>query len=229
MPNGAWRTTLFRLTDRWVTRLLRGIRAVHEGLWLGLSNREMLHEITGRQYSAWEQYQGRDYNESDLFPWEKMALDCYFVECRTILLGASGGGREILALAKRGIQVDAFECSAALVESSRALVVSKGITARVLLSLPDQVPQEFGIYDGLIMGFGGYAHIAGHQARIRFLKQFRRHVRPGGPILLSFFPRADSRQGRWTFAIARFIRRARGSGETVDLGDTISVVFEHYF
>jgi cyclopropane fatty-acyl-phospholipid synthase-like methyltransferase len=206
-----------------------GIRAVHEGVWLGLSSREVLHRITDRQYLTWKHYRAVDFNESDLLPWEKAAVDRYFSECRSILLGACGGGREILALARRGIQVDGFECSAALVESCRTLLASKGIEAKVLQSLPDQVPEGLGIYDGLIMGWGGYVHIPGREARIRFLKQFRRQVRAGGPMLLSFFPRSDSRQIRWTFVIARFVRRASGSRETVDFGDTLPGVFQHLF
>lgn len=216
--------------DRWVNRLVNGLQAIHQGFWLGVLDREALHRVVERQYWAWEKYQAPDYNTSGLRPWEEIVLDRFFSKCRSVLVGGAGGGREIIALSRRGVQVDAFECCQHLVESSRRLLACQGIAVRIIDSLPDQVPEEFGTYDGLIMGWGGYMHIAGSETRVRFLKQFRCHVKPGGPILLSFFRRGGkSSQLHWTFTIARIIRRVCGNREPVELGDTLSGTFDHYF
>ena len=230
VPRRIWRSELFYVVDRWVARLLKALQAIHQGFWLGLLDREALHRLAEIQYLAWEQYQSQDYNLSGLWWWEEAALDRYFSECRSVLLGAAGGGREIVGLSRRGIQVDAFEPCPGLVESCQEFLTSEGIAARAILSPPDRVPDQFGTYDGLIMGWGGYMHIAGRQTRIQFLKQFRRHVRAGGPILLSFFTRGgESQQLSWIFKIAQFIRPLFRNDEAVELGDTLFGTFDHYF
>lgn len=230
MPHRIWRAHIFGVVDHWMELLLTALRATHQGLWLGILDREALHRVAEKHYLSLPMYRSLDFNLSGLFLWEEAVVDRFFTECHSVLLGAAGGGREIIALARRGIQVHAFECLPELVESCRRLMASEGITTKVIVSPPDEVPQEFGIYDGLIMGWAGYMHIAGRETRVRYLQQFRRHVRPGGPILLSFFPRRrEAAQFRMTFAMARFIRRLRKSEEPVELGDTLLGVFDHCF
>src|SRR5262245_32803917 len=52
------------------------------------------------------------------FPWEKQAISRYFPPPPgTVLVGASGGGREALALARQGYRVVAFDPARVLVAS----------------------------------------------------------------------------------------------------------------
>lgn len=230
MTRRIWRAEIFCVIDCWVGRLLKALQTIHQGFWLGLMDRKALHHLAKLQYAVWTKYQDHDYNLSGLLSWEEAALDRYFSECRSVLLGAAGGGREIIALSQRGIQVDAFECNNILVESCRRLLAAEGISAKVIVSLPDQVPEDFGTYDGLIIGWGGYIHIAGRETRVRFLKQLHHHVFTSGPILLSFFTRnPESRQLRWIFTIARIIRYLRRARERVEPGDNLSGTFDHHF
>lgn len=221
---------IFLKCDRWLKRVLTGLRAIHQGLWLGILDREALHAVAKSEYSAREMYRSPYHNLSGLFPWEEKMISSYFGECRSVLLGAAGGGREIIALSRRGIQVDAFESCPELVEASRNLLAVEGIGMNAIVAPPDRVPDGFGTYDGLIVGWGGYTHIPGRGARVRFLADFRRHVRPGGPILLSFVTRKpESLQHRWIFAIARFIRFLRRSRETIEPGDALPSAYFHFF
>lgn len=116
-----------------------------------------------------------------------MVIDNYFKDCKNVLVGAAGAGREIIALSNHDIKVDAFECNPSLVDECRCLLNKVGVNAGIFLTEPDNVPNELGSYDGLIIGWGGYMHIIGADNRIRFLKQCRKHIRPEGPILVSFF------------------------------------------
>ncbi len=176
----------FEQANRWIKRLVGGIEAVHQGLWLGLLSRAELQRITTRHYMEQRRYQNPDYNLSGFFPWEEAAFSQYFGQCRSVLVGAAGGGREVMALLRAGIEVEAFECSASLLESAQRAVVNQGFSAHVELSRPDEVPEQLGEHDGFLMGLGAYMHIAGRDARVEFLKRVRQHVRTGGPILVSF-------------------------------------------
>lgn len=221
---------IFLTCDRWLKRFVTGLQAIHRGFWLGVLDREALHHVAERDYSARKMYRTSYHNLSGLFPWEETVISRFFGECHSVLLGAAGGGREIIALSRRGIQVDAFESCQELVEVSRHLLAVEGIGARVTISPPDRVPDGFGRYGGLIIGWGGYTHILGREARVRFLAELRRHVRPGGPILLSFLTRKpESLQHRLIFAIARFIRVLRRSRETVEPGDALFYAYLHFF
>jgi len=224
------RVKTYRLADRWLARLLNAVRATHRGLWLGLLDQENLLRATEMTYAAWDGYQAPDHNLSDLYVWEESALAQCYQDCRTLLVGAAGGGRELIALAQRGYQVDGFECTPEMVASSKALLAARGIEATIVAAPPSQVPEAFGIYDGLIMGWGGYMHIIGRHNRIRFLQQFRRHVHPGAPILLSFFARnTESRHFYWVRTVANIVRRLRLSQERVELGDDLERTFDHHF
>lgn len=90
--------------------LFRALETLHTGVWLGLLDKQAFHQISNQQYQAWDSYQDRDYNLSGLQDWEEKAVERSFRDCRSVLLGAAGGGREIIALSRRQIQLDAFEC-----------------------------------------------------------------------------------------------------------------------
>ena len=224
------RAEYFHILDRWVTQGINVTRAVHRGLWLGFLDGPALNQATAIKYSNWDKYQSSAYNLSGLAHWEQAVLERFFGDCRSILLGGAGGGREILGLLERGYQVDAFECNQELVESCSQLLVSQEASASVIQSTPDQVPETLGRYDGLIVGWGTYMHIPGRDARIHFLQAFRQHVFPGGPILLSFFTRdPTSRHYHWVYQIAHRLRRLRRSAYPLELGDDLDGTFDHHF
>jgi hypothetical protein len=73
------------------------------------------------------------------------------------------------------------------------------------------------------MGWGGYIHIPGRERRIRFLRQFRKHVKAGGPVLVSFISReGEGGRVKITFAVAKLVSALGLSREPVELGDTLS-------
>jgi hypothetical protein len=185
-------TEMFLRIDRRVKQLLRAINATHQGLWLGLLDRTSLHRVTAAVYESMLSYRQTEYNLSGLTPWETAAVEKFFGDCRSVLVGGAGGGREIIALSRRNFHVAGFEPSAGLLESCLELLAQRGIRAEVVSSAPDEVPGSFGNYDGAIIGWSAYLHIQGRQTRIEFLKQFRNHLRVGGPILLSFWSRYGS-------------------------------------
>jgi hypothetical protein len=139
----------------------------------------------------------------------------------------------VVALARRGIAVDAFECSPTLVAAAEGFLREEGLTARVQLAPPDALPDGLGTYDGVILGWGGYSHVAGRPARVRLLQALASHLRPAGPLLFSFQTRpadpSDQRVFRWIYATARAVRAARRSRAPLELGDTLPNYFAHRF
>jgi hypothetical protein len=224
------RTRVFRACQTVVDVVTGGIKSVHEGLWLGLLDHRHVQVITDERYESWRTYGSDDYNLSGLMPWEESALDRFFVGCRSLLVGAAGGGREVLALARRGYEVTAFDCSSHLLDRCRRLAADEGLTVSAAVSPPDRVPEGVGRHHGAIVGWGGYMHIPGLTARVEFLGEIRSHLVPAGPLLLSFFSsRQRSRSDRWVAGIARRVRRIRGSSDSVEVGDRLAGTFDHRF
>ena len=205
-------------------------RGLHGAFCLGWFDREDLAAATAQAYARWSRYADREYNASGLSSWEVEVLERHFAGCRSLLVTGAGGGRECVALARRGLDVVGFDCSPSLVRHAKALLNELGLGAAIVLAEPDGVPSGLPVFDGVVVGWGAYMHIPGRGSRIEFLRRLREHVKDGGPILLSFFTRPErSRPLLWTWRIARAVRRLRGSRLAVELGDSLRDTFDHHF
>lgn len=225
------RARCYTTWDVWLRRAQVGVEALQQGVWLGFLDLQHLDEIGQLQYAGWDKYGQDDYNLSGLWPWEERALRAYFPSGHSILLAAAGGGREAVALARRGYRVDGFDSTPALLETYRRLMDREQLAGKVLVAGPGRVPEDVdNQYQGLIIGWGGYMHIPGRRNRIGFLTALRSRVAAGAPLLLSFFCRSErSRRHDLVFAVARRIRKLRGSRDPVEYGDTLAGTFDHWF
>jgi hypothetical protein len=136
---------------------------------------------------------------SNLFPWEERAISRHFpAPPGTVLVGAAGGGRETLVLARQGYRVVAFEparsLAAALADACDGLpidsligryedlpVVSSLSSPPATIDLRSRAP-----FSAAILGWGSISHLRSDQHCIAALRQFGDLTR--GPILLSYFP-----------------------------------------
>jgi hypothetical protein len=198
---------------------------------LGILSNKNLVELVNSNYDAeWKSYQDEVYLDSGLWPWEQKSIDHFFKDCKTLVIGAAGGGREIFPLSAMGFKVDAFDCNEPLQNTAIRLLAQKGIECRYELAEPDCVPESLGIYDGLIVGWSGYSHIIGRKERIQFLTECRQHVHHGSPILISFFTRGErSPMFSTIYHIGNAIRSLRLSNEKIEYGDTLIESYLHYF
>ncbi len=211
-------------------RVHRVIEALHTGFWLGLLDRDQLNAIVFQHYEAAKLYRTAEHNLYGFFPWESNLMRDYFKKCRSVVVAAGGGGREMIALARAGVHVDGFECNPVLVESCKEFLAEAGLPGRILNAEPDQVPAGLQKYDGAIIGYGAIAHIVGRTNRINFLKDLKNHLHAGAPLMLSVGRRPEgAHYHNWIYQIARAIRLLRGSGDKVELGDDLLDCYTHRF
>ena len=224
------RIRAFAAVDGVHRRCVSALHALHQGLWLGLLDDHDLDRLAILQYGRWPAYSDDSYNASGLWAWETDAIRAHFGQGGGLLVAGAGGGREVVALARLGYAVDGFDCVEPLVEYGRAAVARLNLQARLFDAAPGRVPDGLGRYAGIVVGWGAYMHIPGAAQRVAFLRDLRRHVDAGAPLLVSFFTRnGRSRRLDWTWRIARALRRARRSADPVEYGDTLDGTFDHLF
>ena len=144
----------FAILDPLLRRSVKGLLAAHQGLWLGLMDRRRLEQLSARQYRRWPRYRSAEHNREGLWPWEEAVVDEHFEACRSVLVAATGGGREQLALARRGHQTAGFDCLEELLPTCRALLAEEGLEATVVGAPPSEVPSGIGAFDAVLVGWG---------------------------------------------------------------------------
>jgi hypothetical protein len=224
-----WQVRLYDASRRVFDASVAVARAVFVGTWLGLLDRRTLHTTDALYYRGARMYYDDQYNLSGFFPWEASVLETHFQGCRRVVVSAAGGGREVIALERRGFEVFAFECHQDLVSAANDLLSREGMQARVVLAPRDECPPGVPNCDGVIVGWTSYTLMQHRSVRVRFLQQVRARTPVGAPVLLSFFARdGATRHLRVTAKTANALRVIRGR-ERVELGDDLAPNFVHRF
>ncbi|BCM94311.1 hypothetical protein IAD21_06216 [Abditibacteriota bacterium] len=199
------------------------------GFCIGLLDHRDFHAIDDALYEESAIYRSDEHNGRGLFDWEEKCLSGYFPSTGSLLVIGAGGGREVLALAKRGYDVEGYECNLALVEFANEFLVRQGCKGTVSFLDRDCAPIGQNSYDGAIVGWSAYMLIPGRQRRIAFLRALNGQLKEGSPLLLSFFTRAPNvpylSEVRDKGARIRRLRHK----ELVELGDDLGPNYIHRF
>jgi hypothetical protein len=203
--------------------------AVLSGLALGLAGRRALYALDALRYGVSREYRSEAHNLRGLMPWEEDALDSHFGACRRLVVLGAGGGREVLALTRRGHEAEGFECNPRLVSAANRLLARQRVGTRVHHLPRDAAPTVEMRYDGAVVGWSAYTLIMGRAARTEVLRGLRRLLPVGAPLLASFFTRDehDPRSGtvyRVASAVRRLTRRP-----PVEPGDDFVPEYIHRF
>jgi hypothetical protein len=220
---------LYKLSRSVLLRLYVLAKVGLHGFWLGILTNKQLHIIDEVFYSDTAMYFTDEYTKRGLFGWEKEALGQHFSECRSILLLAAGGGREIFGLQEFGFDVHAFECHPGLRDYANDFLSRESLIERVLPINRDECPPSNTLLDGAILGWGSYMLIPSRQIRISFLKQLRQNLTPGSPVLLSFYARAGNEKRFWALSKTANIFRRITFRELTTEGDDLVPHYAHYF
>lgn len=198
------------------------------GFWLGVLSPHGLDAVDELQYRTNAMYRGEEYNLSGLMPWEEDAIDRFFQGRHRLAVLAAGGGREVLALERRGHAVDGFECNVALVSFAKDFLPRHGAAASIGL-LPRDTAPPLATYDGVILGWSAYMLINGRKRRVALLRRLHPLMPEGAPLMLSFFSLpAETTRLRTAFRIARAIRWVLRR-DPPDFGDDLIPSFAHRF
>ncbi len=102
---------------------------------------------------------------------------------------ACGTGRILLPLAKAGIHITGLDISRAMLEIARQKVAMAGVDDRVRLLQADM--RDFALDQQFHMAFcaiNSFMHLETQADQLAALRCWRRHLRPGGLLILDLFP-----------------------------------------
>ncbi|MBO9714781.1 hypothetical protein [Sphingomonas sp.] len=212
---------------RWKT-LIHALDGAYAGLWLGLLRPRHFEAVDDLHYRSNPSYNGERHNSSGLMDWEALAIDAFFQGAGRLAVIGAGGGRELLALERRGHAVDGFECNPALVAFAEGFLSRHGATGTVRALARDAAPAP-AAYEGAIIGWSAYALIVGRTRRIALLHGLRASLPPDAPLLLSFFTeREPATRLKTVYRVARAMRRLLRRPPP-EFGDDLIPTFVHRF
>ena len=217
-------------------RMHRLLDAVIDGCFLGLMGVETLAALDRAFYAdaleavdgVARRYEDEQHITSGLQPWEHAAVTGAFPPGARVVVTGAGAGREVVALLSLGFDPVGYEPNARLVAAGQRLLEASGEAQRLRPCRRSAFPRDATRADAVLVGWGSYMLMPGRARRTAFLRAAREVLGPGGPLLLSFFPRPESRHLAIVHAVGNALRRARRD-EALELGDALSPNFVHYF
>ena len=226
-----WWLKYYKYSFHVVEKLRRALCVVLIGFWLGVLPRNKIYELDESYYNGEAEYFTDEHNASGLQQWEGEVIERYFQDSKKILVLAAGGGREIYSLHRMNFAVDGFECNPKLIEFGNDFLERQKIPVHIAQMGRDECPVTKNLYDGAIIGWGAYMLIQRRSKRIKLLSDIKKQLKPGGPVLLSFFVRNEKTKSFARIAkITNFIRFF-SNREYVEVGDSLlpGLNYVHFF
>lgn len=170
--------------------------------------------------------------DAGLLPWEQEFGDRFLTPGARVLVVGCGSGRDVVALARRGFDVVGVDPAGDAIQVARAALAKRGLQADLIEGFFEdrQWPATF---DVVSFSYYTYCYIPGSARRIEALRLARRALRPGGLVLLNFFPSPGPE--RLSF-LGTWAAKLSGNDWIPDRGDAIAIrpvneclTYEHYF
>lgn len=207
-----------------------GSLALFEGFWMGLLPESVTDIISQKSYQEGSRYTSAAYLDAGLYFWEEIAIQRFFPSGCRVLVASAGGGRELIALRRAGFVAGGFECCRPMVVAGQRALAERKIDCRLEWAPPCQVPEDSGIWDAAIVGWNGYTYMSPYARRVEFLRNLRRHLGSGAPVLVSFAVRTQSNgQVYWTPRIANAVRVATFRRPVFTMGTCFPGLPRHQF
>lgn len=157
--------------------------------------------LTDKQVSAYSQ---EDFVDAGLNREETLLLEKLPLTSGRMLVLGMGGGRDAIALARRGFQVVGADYIPAMVTEALKNAERCGVALEGVVQDLTDLKMPPASFDVVVLLAGMYSAIPGRQGRIALLQRVRDILTPRGYFLCQFFYEEDQAPRRW----AEWVRRA---------------------
>jgi ubiquinone/menaquinone biosynthesis C-methylase UbiE len=142
-----------------------------------------------------ERYAHRDRGEAEDLVERLLAVEAVPREGRVLDL-CCGGGRHLVAMARRGVDVGGFDLSATLLRSTRELAKKENLAApRLTRGDMRRLPFADGSFSGVTHFFTAFGYFEDDETNFNVFREVARILQPGGSYLFDFFNATVVRAG----------------------------------
>jgi SAM-dependent methyltransferase len=214
---GAWRRSVFALAWGVAWTLDAAGRAVTY-LAAGALTRDELRTAIARN---WETY-GLDepFILSGLTHYEQEFYDRFLRPGDTILLVGCGTGRDLIALIRRGHEVEGLEPARRPLVIAQQMLDKLGLRA-TLHGAPIETAELRRTFDVVVFSQFCYGYLPESRARVAVLDKVKAALRPGGRVIIPYTP--VGRRRTLPIRVTRLVTRLTRSDWTPELGDKLWV------
>lgn len=220
----------------------RILESLHSAVFMGLIDNEVFQKRDVYPYGDWEgAHQVTEEAGDPVEPWLVGAAAEHLSIGDRVLVVAAGGGKALLHLARRGVQVTGIEFDEDLVNRTLDLLANSEGGRSVKLELADRftLPGEGPAYEAIFLPRYFFSYMHGREERIRFLQAASARLTEGGIIGADYFLRPEKKSSAGSLAfslqvpITNLLRTLRGKGgERIENGDHLDPsvpLFHHHF
>jgi SAM-dependent methyltransferase len=137
---------------------------------------------------AWEHFGRREEDIlSGLMPWEQECYARFLRPQDRILLIGCGTGRDLIALLRGGHRVEGMDSAVGAVTIARQMLDRLGLSTELYTGSIETFPLP-GEFDVFAFSWLCYGYIPQSRTRRDVLGRLAAHLRPGGRIIVSYFP-----------------------------------------
>jgi hypothetical protein len=232
-----WAARLYTAARPRFARAQRALDGLFTGAFLGLMDARALGAIDEHFYATHRErleggallYTDPAHIRRGLVEWERDVLTRYVPVGGRLVITGAGAGREVLGALDLGLDPFGFEPHPDLCEAGGHVLAAVGAGHRLARSSRDVFPHDAGPADAVLVGWTSYSHIAGRERRTRFLRDARARLRPGAPLVLSFWAFPTRPSYFRVVELASRVARVLTLGERRELGDVLAPGFFHCF
>ena len=218
-------------------KLARGIVRLGNfisSLALMVLRRDDLMEYTRQNYLTENQvssYSQEDFVDSGLNREETLLLEKLPLTAGRLLVLGMGGGRDAIALARRGFQVVGADYIPAMVTQALKNAERGGVALEGVVQDLADIRMSAASFDAVILFAGMYSAIPGREGRIALLKRVRDILTPQGYFLCQFFYEEHHTSYRWAEWVRQAVAFVSQGYLTYEPGDALfgGREFLHFF
>ncbi len=197
----------------------------------GTADEDLLVRLVREHYDAFPGFLDPNHVRRGLFEWEARAYEYLPAAGRVAVIGC-GAGRDLLALAPRGYELEGVDISPVLLAEAGRQLGEAGVNAKLYCADVRSFEFPSPPYDAFVFSWFTYAHLPGAARRVEVLRSLGRHLAPAGRLILTYpawsGPPSD-RSGR--DRLTALLRRLTGSATPFEPGDRFDrrLYFHHTF
>lgn len=176
-------------------------------------------------------WSGADWVDEGLLPEEAALLERSPVQGGRLLLLGLGGGREAIALAKRGFSLTGVDFVPAMVVRAKAHAARHGVALEGLVQEISRLAVPPGSHDLVWLSTRIYSAVPGRARRVQMLRRIAPALRRGGCLVCQFHWEPEPRISPRAAQLCRLFARLIGGYRDFEPGDQLwgHVEFIHGF